>query len=261
MPDVSDARLTLVTGAAGGIGRALVERFVGGGDRVIAHDRFRDALDAVLGAYEPGRVLPITSELPDLDALNRVLAPVVAEHGPIGAVVANAGSTESPSLAATQPGSWQRDVDANLNAGYCTVEAALAGLVRTRGNVVFIGSVNGLTALGDPAYSAAKAGLISYARSIAMEYGRHGVRANVVCPGTVKTPIWQARAEANPQVFDDLRKWYPLGDFATPEDVADAVWFLASPQARMISGAVLPVDGGLMAGNRLMAAELTQYPF
>lgn len=126
---------------------------------------------------------------------------------------------------------------------------------------MFIGSVNGLTSLGDPAYSVAKAAVISYARAIAMEYGPVGIRANVVCPGTVRTPIWQARVDANPQIFEDLRRWYPLGDVATPEDVADAVWFLASPQARMITGAVLPVDGGLMAGNKVMAAELTQHPF
>ena len=91
-----------------------------------------------------------------------------------------------------------------------------------------------------------------------MELGKFGIRANIVCPGTVKTQAWQARAEKNPKVFEQLKKWYPLGDFATPDDIADAVLFLASDAARVITGVVLPVDGGLMAGNRVLAAELTQ---
>ena len=254
---MSHSRLTLITGAAGGIGRGLLARFVAGGDRVLAHDRDADALATLAAGFAPGQVLTAASELADLDALRAALAPATQAHGPIGAVVANAGSAESLSLAGTTPGAWQRDIEVNLHAGYCTVEAALDGLKQTRGNIVFIGSVNGLAALGHPAYSAAKAGLISYAKSIAIEYGRLGLRANVICPGTVKTQAWQARADKHPQVFEDLKKWYPLGDFATPEDIAEAAWFLASPQARMISGAVLPVDGGLMAGNRVMASELT----
>ncbi|MEH6415924.1 SDR family oxidoreductase [Pseudomonas sp. CGJS7] len=253
----SNSRLTLITGAAGGIGRGLVERFVAGGDRVLAHDRDAEGLRALSAGYGDGQVLTVASELSDLDALRAALAPLTAAHGPIGAVIANAGSAEGLSLAATRAEVWRRDIELNLHASYCTFEAALDGLKATAGNIVFIGSVNGLVALGHPAYSAAKAGLISYAKSIAIEYGRLGLRANVVCPGTVKTPAWQARADKNPQVFEELKKWYPLGDFAAPEDVAEAAWFLASPLARMISGAVLPVDGGLMAGNRAMASELT----
>lgn len=258
---MGERRLVLITGAAGGIGRALVGRFLAGGDRVIAHDRDRAGVDEVAAAHGADRVFPISSELPDADALTAALAPVVAEHGPVGAVVANAGSTSGGSLDALPPGGWQRDIEGNLTAGYVTVNSVLADLRSTRGPIVFIGSVNGLAALGDPAYSAAKAGLISYARSLAVEYGRYGVRANVVCPGTVRTPIWQRRTEAEPDLLDKLRKWYPLGDIVEPEDVAEAVWFLASGAARMITGTVLPVDGGLTAGNRLMAAELTQQEF
>lgn len=258
---MENRRLTLITGAAGGIGRALVARFVAGGDRVIAHDRDRAGAIEVAAAHGTHRVFPISSELPDADALASALAPVIAEHGPVGAVVANAGSTSGGSLDALPPGGWQRDIDGNLTTGYVTISSVLDDLKTTRGAIVFIGSVNGMAALGDPAYSAAKAGLISYARSLAVEYGRSGVRANVVCPGTVRTPIWQRRTETEPDLLDKLRKWYPLRDIVEPADVAEAVWFLASGAARMITGAVLPVDGGLMAGNRLMAAELTQEEF
>lgn len=128
----ADGRLTLITGAAGGIGRALVARFVAGGDRVIAHDRDHDAVAELCVAHESadasGRVLPIASELPDLDALRAALAPIVAEHGPVGAAVANAGSTAGPALATLEPGAWHRDIDANLHAAYATFEAVVAGL-------------------------------------------------------------------------------------------------------------------------------------
>ncbi len=173
-------------------------------------------------------------------------------------LVANAGAAQGLTLAKTDPASWRRDVDLNLNGTYHTVEAVRTSMIeRQHGSIVLIGSVNGLAALGHPAYSAAKAGLISYTKSLAIELGRYGIRANIVCPGTVKTQAWQARVDKNPQVFEDLKKWYPLRDFATPDDIADAVLFLASPMARVITGVVLPVDGGLMAGNRLMAEELT----
>lgn len=258
---MGDGRLTLITGAAGGIGRALVARFVAAGDTVIAHDRDRAAVEDVATAYARGQILPIASVLPDQDSLTSALAPVIDAHGPIGAAVANAGHAYGPVLETLSAEDWQHDLDTNLTAGFATFRAVLAGLRATRGPIVFVGSVNGLTALGDPGYSVAKAGLIAYAQAIAMEYGPVGIRANVVCPGTVKTPIWQERADAHPEVFDELRRWYPLGDFPTPEDIAEAVWFLASPQARMITGVVLPVDGGLMAGNRVLATDLTQHPF
>lgn len=251
----------LITGAAGGIGRALVSRFVAGGDRVIAHDRDRGGIVEVADDSAPGRVFPISSELPDAAALSAELEPVVAEQGPVAVVVPNAGSTSGGALEALPPGGWNRDLDGNLTSGYVTVNSVLHDLKSTRGSIVFVGSVNGMIALGDPAYSAAKAGLISYTRSLAIEYGRFGIRSNIVCPGTVKTPIWRRRVETNPDVLEKLRRWYPIGDVAEPVDIAEAVWFLASPAARMITGVVLPVDGGLTAGNRVMAAELTQEEF
>lgn len=253
-------RLVLITGAAGGIGRALVRRFVTGGDRVIAHDRDVRGVEEV-AAIHSGAVFAASSELPDATALAAALAPILTQQGAVGAVVVNAGGTSGGALETLPAGGWQRDLDVNLTSGYVTVTSVLDNLKATRGTVVFVGSVNGMTALGDPAYSAAKAGLISYARSLAIEYGRFGIRSNIVCPGTVKTPIWQDRTETDPDVLERLRRWYPLGDVAEPEDVAEAVWFLASSAARMITGVVLPVDGGLTAGNREMAAELTQEQF
>ncbi|MDE1180155.1 SDR family oxidoreductase [Paraburkholderia sp.] len=263
-------RIVLVTGACGGIGRALCRRFVAEGDTVFALDLDAAALDALAAEQHRAssgsggspdtvtRLIPLVADLGDPVAVKAAVDRAVAAHGPVDVLVANAGAAEGLTLATTDAAAWQRDVHLNLNGTYHTVEAVRASMVeRQRGVLVLIGSVNGMTALGHPAYSAAKAGLISYTKALAMELGRYGIRANIVCPGTVKTPAWQARVDKNPQVFDALKKWYPLRDFATPDDIADAVLFLASPMARVITGVALPVDGGLMAGNRLMAEELT----
>jgi NAD(P)-dependent dehydrogenase (short-subunit alcohol dehydrogenase family) len=129
------------------------------------------------------------------------------------------------------------------------------------GVIVNVGSVNGLVALGGPAYSAAKAGMISMTRSLALEYGRYGVRANIVLPGTVRTPLWNKRTKKNPKVLATLERWYPLGRIVEPTDVARAVAFLASDDASAITGVALPVDCGLTAGNIIMARELTLEDF
>ena len=251
-------RVVLVTGACGGIGSALCRRFVELGDTVLALDLDAAALTALAGGFEAGRVTPVVADLADAAAVQQAVAQAVALRGPVDVLVANAGGAKGLTLATTDVASWHRDVHLNLNGTYHTVEAVRTSMIeRQQGVLVLIGSVNGMASLGHPAYSAAKAGLISYTKALALELGKHGIRANIVCPGTVKTKAWQARVDKNPQVFENLKKYYPLRDFATPDDIADAVQFLASPMARVITGVALPVDGGLMAGNRLMAEELT----
>jgi NAD(P)-dependent dehydrogenase (short-subunit alcohol dehydrogenase family) len=251
-------RVVLVTGACGGIGSVLTKRFVEAGDHVLALDRKAEELKAFVDGLGTAQVTPLAVDLGDADAVRAAVASASAQTGPVDVAVANAGSATGLTLATTDAQTWQRDVHSNLNATYHTIEAVRESMIeRQRGALVLIGSVNGMAMLGHPAYSAAKAGLISYTKALAVELGRYGIRANIVCPGTVQTPAWRARVEKNPQVFENLKKWYPLRDFATPDDIANAVLFLASPLARVITGVALPVDGGLMAGNRLMAEELT----
>jgi NAD(P)-dependent dehydrogenase (short-subunit alcohol dehydrogenase family) len=251
-------RVVLVTGACGGIGRVLCRRFVEQGDTVLALDIDATAVAALRDELGASHVAPVAVDIGDAAAVRDAVAQAEQQRGPVDVLVANAGAAEGLTLATTDAASWQRDVHLNLNGTYHTVEAVRASMIeRQRGVLVLIGSVNGMASLGHPAYSAAKAGLISYTKALALELGRYGIRANIVCPGTVKTQAWQARVDKNPQVFEALKKWYPLRDFATPDDIADAVLFLASPMARVITGVALPVDGGLMAGNRLMAEELT----
>ncbi|HTH61924.1 MAG TPA: SDR family oxidoreductase [Paraburkholderia sp.] len=251
-------RVVLVTGACGGIGGALCKRFADAGDTVLALDRDAAGVDALAAQLGRARVEPLVADVSDAAAVHDAVARAVAARGPVDVAVANAGGALGTTLAHTDAAAWRRDVELNLNGTYYTVEAVRASMIeRKRGVLVLIGSVNGLTMLGHPAYSAAKAGLVSYTKALAVELGQYGIRANIVCPGTVKTPAWQARVARQPDIFEQLKKWYPLGDVATPDDIADAVQFLASPMARVITGVALPVDAGLMAGNRLMANELT----
>jgi NAD(P)-dependent dehydrogenase (short-subunit alcohol dehydrogenase family) len=138
------------------------------------------------------------------------------------------------------------------------VEAVRSAMMAAgRGAIVNVGSVNAVLSLGNPAYSAAKAGLENYTKALAVEFGGHNIRSNLVCPGTVRTPIWDARVRKNPRVFERLRKWYPLGRVAEPIEVAQAIAFLASDGASFINGATLVVDGGLTAGNALLTSEIT----
>jgi NAD(P)-dependent dehydrogenase (short-subunit alcohol dehydrogenase family) len=249
----------LITGAAGGIGRALCQLFMERNAALIALDQS----SAVLAFAEElsrsgGRVSGVVADIADRVAVIKALAPL----DPIDVLVNNAGFASAGTLASTTPAIWEHEIAVNLNGAYYCTEAVLPAMQqRRRGVIINIGSVNGLTTLGNPAYSAAKAALISYTQALAVEYGRYDIRANIVCPGTVQTPAWRKRVEQEPEVFARLQKWYPLGRIAEPIDIAKAVAFLASDDARVITGAVLTVDAGLMAGNAVMAAELTLEAF
>ncbi|PSJ57156.1 SDR family oxidoreductase [Pseudaminobacter soli (ex Li et al. 2025)] len=248
-----------VTGASGGIGQALC-RFLGSrGAAVAALDRS----EAVLGLAEQLNKEGIAAKGAVADVANaEAIAAAFADFGAVHVLVNNAGFSSQGTLAVTDPEGWRAHIDGNLNGAYNCVHAVLPQMVaRKGGSIVMVGSVNGLGALGDPAYSAAKAGLISLTRAVALEYGRYGIRANIVLPGTVRTPIWSERIRKDPNVLKRLERWYPLGHVAEPEDVAEAIAFLASDAARAITGAALPVDCGLTAGNIVMARELTLEDF
>ena len=127
---------------------------------------------------------------------------------------------------------------------------------RGSGAILNIASVNGMAFFANEAYSTAKAGMINLTRSMAVRYGRHGIRVNAIAPGTIRTPLWQERIDKEPAIFERLVRWYPLGRVGEPDDVARAAVFLASDDAAWITGEVLRVDGGLLAGNAQMAREL-----
>ncbi|SEE49339.1 NAD(P)-dependent dehydrogenase, short-chain alcohol dehydrogenase family [Rhizobiales bacterium GAS188] len=252
-------KVIAVTGAAGGIGQALCRFFGNEGASIVALDR-SPGVEALIGELQADGITAAAAivDIGDATAVAAAFAALTATLGDVDVLVNNAGFSDHLTFEGTSPDGWRDDVNGNLNGAFNCVHAVLPGMRAKRGgSIVNIGSVNGLSALGDPAYSAAKAGMISMTRSLALEYGRYGIRANIVLPGTVRTPLWEARAAKDPTVLSRLVRWYPLGRIVEPVDVARVVGFLASDAAAAITGAALPVDCGLSAGNLVMARELT----
>ena len=256
-------KVVAVTGAAGGIGQALCRVFLDEGAKIAAIDKKGsiEGLATELKA-EPANFAYAVADITDPADVERAFASLAGALGPVDILVNNAGGSDHSTLARTDPAGWRSEIDRNASSAYYCARAVLPGMLAKRaGAIVGIGSVNGLSALGDPAYSAGKAAMISLTRSLAQEYGRHGVRANIVLPGTVRTPAWRRRTAKDPKVLETLKRWYPLGRIVEPIDVARAVAFLASDAASAITGVALPVDCGLTSGNMVMARELTLEDF
>ena len=248
-----------ITGAAGGIGQSLCRHFASEGAVIAAIDISPALHDfAATLAKEGVSIRHAIADVGDPAAV----AKAFAQLGSIDILINNAGFSEHPTFAKTDPQAWSHNINGNLNGAYNCAHAVLDGMkAKGGGAIIAIGSVNGLSGFGDPAYSAAKAGMISLTRSLAMEYGRFNIRANIVLPGTVRTPLWERKAGADATTLERLRKWYPLGRIVEPIDVARAVAFLASDSAAAITGASLVVDCGLTAGNMVMTRELTLQDF
>ena len=202
-----------ITGAAGGIGQCLCRFFGAQGATIAALDRNESvhALADTLGK-DNIKVLPAVADIEQADQVKAAFD----GFGDVHLLINNAGVSRHPTLAATDPAGWAQDIAANLNGAHACAHAVLPQMV------------DGLSALGDPAYSAAKSGIIALTKAIAMEYGRYGIRANCVLPGTVRTPIWDERKAKDPDVLKQLERWYPLGRIVEPEEVASVIAFLAA---------------------------------
>jgi NAD(P)-dependent dehydrogenase (short-subunit alcohol dehydrogenase family) len=252
-------RVVVVTGGASGIGREIARQFALDGALVAVADVDLAGAEAVAAelARRGPRSLAVEADVSDEAAVERAFARVAAELGAVDVLVNNAAIVQGYGLLEMDSVVWDREIAVGLRSAFLCTRAALRTMVaRRRGAIVNITSVNGLSALGYEAYSAAKAGLISLTQSTAVEYGRHGIRVNAIAPGSIRTPIWDERVEIDPEIFDRVSQWYPLGRIGEPHDVARAVLFLASDDAAWITGTVLRVDGGLLAGNMRMTREL-----
>jgi NAD(P)-dependent dehydrogenase (short-subunit alcohol dehydrogenase family) len=243
-------KVALITGAGRGIGRATAERLASEGASLAILDRDGPAAEeAGRGLQLTGaRAIALQADITDSAAVAAALEATLAAFARIDVLVNNAARALKGNLAQTEPQDWQSELDGTLTGAFLVTRAVLAPMLKAgRGAIVNIGSVNGLLALGNPGYSAAKAGLLNFTRSLATEYGPKGIRANMVSPGTIRTeaPSWQKRLARDPQVFEKLSRWYPVGRVGTPEDIAAAVAFLASAEAGWITGQTLHVNGGM----------------
>ncbi len=248
-----EGRHVLITGAGGGIGQALVTAFRQAGAVVSGTDRDADALGRLDLDHR------LTCDLLEVAAVRNLVEAFLSESGCPDVVISNAGFTRGELLEQVDQAVWDAELAINLTGAFALTRPILDRMAeRGSGALVFIASVNALGHFGNPAYSAAKAGLVAYARAIAVERGRDGVRANVVCPGSVRTHAWDHRLAKNPDLLERVLPHYPLGRLVTPEEVAQTVVFLASPLASGITGAVIPVDAGLTAGNNAFVTQVIE---
>lgn len=239
-----NGKTVLISGAGGGIGRSLVKSFREAGAQVIGADREASML---AGLDLAGMVL---FDQADPKGTRAAMERYLADAGAPDAVVSNAGFTRAEVLDHLDDEVWASELAINLNGAYAMTDPVVAAMAkRGKGSLVFISSVNAIAHYGNPAYSAAKAGLVAYAKAIAVERGGKGVRANVICPGSVRTPAWDHRLEADPTLLDNVLPHYPLGRMVLPVEVANAAVFYCSDASSGITGTVLPVDAGLTAGN------------
>lgn len=250
--------VAIVTGAAGDIGRAIAKRLADDHDVILLVDIDEAAAQKAAQALgSPDRFVAVKTDITsEIDTAE--MAKAASSLGTVKTLVNNAGAARAVSLHDTTPEIWRADNALNLEAAFLCFRAVEDMLKSSKGSVVNIASVNGLAVFGHPAYSAAKAGLLHFTRLVAVEYGKFGIRANAVAPGTVRTQAWEARAAANPNVFEEAKRWYALRRVVDTVDVANAVSFLASPLAAAITGVCLPVDCGLTAGQAELAHTFSQ---
>ena len=232
----------LVTGGSRGIGHAIAAALLADGDRVAATYRSGSPDDVPAGA------LAVPCDVASTESVDAALTRAEAEHGPVEVVVANAGVTRDQLVLRMTDDDFAAVLDTNLTGAFRVVRRATKGMLRLRrGRVVLISSVVGLTgSAGQVGYGASKAGLVGLARSLAREVGPRGITANVVAPGFVETDMTAALPE---QTQEGYRERVPLGRFGTAAEVAAVVRFLASEEAAYVTGAVVPVDGGLGMGH------------
>ena len=232
-------RTVLVTGGNRGIGYAIAEEFIAQGHRV--------AVTARSGSGPSGS-LTVIADVTDSASINTAFTEVEAALGPIEVLVANAGITRDTLLLRMTEEDFTDVIDTNLNGAFRVVKRASKGMLKARfGRIILVSSVVGLLgSAGQVNYSASKSGLIGLARSLTRELGSRNITANVVAPGFIETDM---TAELAAEQQADYKKSIPAGRFAAPSEVAKVIAWLASDDAAYISGAVIPVDGGLGMGH------------
>jgi 3-oxoacyl-[acyl-carrier protein] reductase len=235
----SDLKVALITGGNRGIGLAIANKFKDDGYQVVVTHRSGNSPTGFEG---------VIMDVTDSESVNSAIASIEKKYGRIDVLVANAGITKDGLVMRMSDADFDSVIDTNLNGAFRVARACTRGMMKQKsGRMIFIGSVVGmLGSAGQVNYAATKSGLIGMARSFARELGSRGITANVVAPGFVDTDM-TAVLEENRKA--EIVAAVPLGRFCTADEIAGVVAFLASPEAAYISGAVIPVDGGLGMGN------------
>lgn len=233
------SRVVLITGGSRGIGLATARRFAQLGDTVAVTYNSSPPPDDVFG---------VRCDVADSESVDAAFATVEAEFGPVEILVSNAGITKDMLLLRMSESDFDAVIDTNLTGAYRVAKRAAQGMLRARrGRIIFVGSVVGLLgSAGQANYAAAKAGLVGFARSLARELASRSITVNVVAPGPVETDMTGTLSDERRAALCEA---VPLGRMASPDEIAASIAFLASPDAAYITGAVIPVDGGLGMGH------------
>ena len=233
------SRSVLVTGGTRGIGKAIAEAFVAAGDQVAITYR---------SGEPPEGVLAVKCDVTDPASVEAAFTEIEAAHGPVEVLVANAGVTQDTLVLRMSEEDWSKVIDTNLTGSFRVAKRAAKGMLRLRrGRLIFISSVVGLLgSAGQVNYAASKSGLVGMARSLARELGSRSITANVVAPGFVETEMTAVLPEETQKAY---KAQIPLGRYASVDEVAAVVAWLGSDAAGYVTGAVIPVDGGLGMGH------------
>lgn len=252
-------KTVVITGSGRSIGREMAIRIAAEGASVALLEINKKNLEEVRAtiATAGGDVRAYEIDLGSESQIVETISKVEKDFGKIDCLINNAMVCPSEDLLNTTLESWNKTLQITLTAPFLCIRQVLPAMInRKNGSIINIGTVNAKAHFGSDSYSSAKAGVHALTRTVAVRYGPDGIRCNTIVPGTINTDAWQERVDQNPNIFEELKPWYPLGRVGTPKDIADAALFLISDDSQWISGSELLVDGGLLAGYAPMFATV-----
>lgn len=239
-------KVAFVTGAGRGIGRAIASRLAAEGAKVAVADIDEENARATAGAIGD-RAVAVRIDVTDRASVRAAVAEAQRRLGPIQVLVNNAGWDKVEPFVKSEESTWDKVIAINLKGPILCAREVLDGMIqRGAGKIISISSDAGrVGSSGEAVYSAAKAGVIGFSKTLARELARHHINVNVVCPGPTNTPLFNEIAGGNPKLMDALKRAVPFGRLGEPDDLAGAVAFLASADADFVTGQTLSVSGGL----------------